>query len=68
MSGEILRRDVSRDSIARVHKWTVMQGKCSEEPERWADAQRDGRPAEYRWRALWTSQSFANPHCSSAVQ
>ena len=43
----------------------------------WADAQRDGRQAEYRWRPLrkfrssipcTTPQSFADAHCSSAVQ
>jgi len=42
----------------------------------WADAQRDGRPAEYRWRRLrkfrnstpWTTpQSLADAGCWSAV-
>ena len=45
--------------------------------EMWADAQRDGRPAEYRWRPLrkfrnsipcTTPQSLANACCCSAVQ
>ena len=45
--------------------------------EMWADAQRDGRPAEYRWRPLrkfrnsipcTTPQSLANARCWSAVQ
>jgi len=31
----------------------------------WADAQRDGRPAEYRWRPLFNT---ANTHYTSAVQ
>jgi len=31
----------------------------------WADAQRDGRPVEYRWRPL---QSLADAHYLSAVQ
>ena len=43
----------------------------------WADAQRDGRPAEYRWHRLrkfcnsipcTMPQSLANARCSSAVQ
>ena len=47
------------------------------ELERWANAQRDGRPAEYRWRRLrkfrnsipcTTPQSLANARCWSTVQ
>jgi len=43
----------------------------------WADAQRDGRPAEYSWRPLrkfgnsipyTTPQSLADARCWSAVQ
>jgi len=43
----------------------------------WADAQRDGRPAEYKWRRLrkfrnsipcTTPQSLADARCWSAVQ
>jgi len=43
----------------------------------WVDAQRDGRPAEYRWRPLrkfrnsipcTTPQSLADARCWSAVQ
>jgi len=43
----------------------------------WVDAQRDGRPAEYRWRRLQkfrnsipftNPQSLADSRCSSAVQ
>jgi len=43
----------------------------------WADAQRDGRPVEYRWRPLrkfrnsipcTTPQSLADGRCSSAVK
>ena len=45
--------------------------------EMWANAQRDGRPAEYRWRPLrmfrnfipsTTPQSLPHSHYSSAVQ
>jgi len=43
----------------------------------WADAQRDGRSAEYRWRRLrkfrhsipcTAPQTLADAHCSSVVQ
>jgi len=43
----------------------------------WADAQRDGRPAEYRWRRLQKfrnsipcimPQTFVDARCWSAVQ
>jgi len=36
----------------------------------WADAQRDGRPAEYRWRGALcsTPHILANAHYWSAVQ
>jgi len=45
--------------------------------EMWDDAQRDGRPAEHRWRPLWklrncipctTPQSLADARCWNAVQ
>jgi len=36
----------------------------------WANAQRDGRPAEYNWRSLFKQQSLAYAHtrvpCSNA--
>ena len=34
----------------------VVQARNSVELEMWANAQRDGRPAEYRWRPLSTLQ------------
>jgi len=34
----------------------------------WANAQRDGRPAEYRWRPVLNTESLARAHCSTAVQ
>jgi len=34
----------------------------------WANAQRDGRPAEYRWRPCSTPQSLAVAQYWSAVQ
>jgi len=62
----------------------ISRGKKEEERKKetgqsrmWADAQRDGRPAKYRWRPLrkfrnfipcTMPQSLADGHCSSAVQ
>ena len=40
----------------------------------WANAQRDGRPAEHRWRPLFKPQSLADAHyymhmpCSNAAK
>jgi len=35
----------------------------------WANAQRDGRPAEYRWRPLFNVQSLADAQsCSNAAK
>jgi len=34
----------------------------------WANAQRDGRPAEYRWCASVERRSLADAHYYSAVQ
>jgi len=36
--------------------------------EMWANAQRDGRPAEYRWRPVFNAAKCADAHYSSAVQ
>jgi len=30
----------------------------NDDPEMWANAQRDGRPAEYRWRPLFNAAKF----------
>jgi len=39
----------------------------------WANAKRDGRPAEYRWRPLFNAAKFADAHyyrvpCSNATE
>ena len=34
----------------------------------WANAQRDGRPAEYRWRPLFNATKLADAHYYSAAQ
>jgi len=36
----------------------IRQGK-KEETRMWTNAQRDGRPAEYRWRPLFNASKFA---------
>jgi len=36
--------------------------------EMWANAQRDGRPAEYRWRPLLNAAVWLTPTTKSAVQ
>jgi len=33
-------------------------GQKKEETRMWANAQRDGRPAEYRWRPLFNAAKF----------
>ena len=32
----------------------------------WANAQRDGRPAEYRWRPLFNAYYYKVPCCNAA--
>jgi len=34
----------------------------------WASAQRDGRPAEYRWRRLFNAAKFDRLTCSNAAK
>jgi len=34
------------------------RGEKYEQLEMWANAQRDGRPAEYRWRPLFNAAKF----------
>ena len=36
--------------------------------EMWANTQRNGRPAEYRWRPLFNAATYADAQYSSAVQ
>jgi len=47
-----LCRDTSSESLTRM----------------WANAQRDGRPAEYRWRPMFNAAKLADAHYYSAVQ
>jgi len=43
--------DPSGDTKSTVH-WRYHKS------EMWANAQRDGRPAEYRWRPLFNAAKF----------
>jgi len=36
--------------------------KFKQQLEMWANAQRDGRPAECRWRPLFNAAKFADAH------
>jgi len=53
-----------------MHSYWCMPKK--KETRMWANAQRDGRPAEHRWRPLFNAQSLADAHyympCSNAAK
>jgi len=36
----------------------IRRGKKKKKLEMWVNAQRDGRPAEYRWRPLFSAAKF----------
>jgi len=42
--------------------------KKEEEIEMWVNVQRDGRPAEHRWRPLFNAAKFGWPPLLHAVQ
>jgi len=51
-------------SMADIHSATaeIRRGKKRKKEDRtrmWANDQRDGRPAEYRWRPLFNAAKFA---------
>jgi len=48
-----------RGSMADIQSATdeIRRGK-NKELEMWANAQRDGRPAEYRWRPVFNAAKF----------
>ena len=46
-------------SMADIQSATAEIGRGRKDRTRmWADAQRDGRPAEYRWRPLFNAAKF----------
>jgi len=60
-------------SMADIHSVTaeIMRGKKEErkkELEMWANAERDGRPAEHRWRPLFNAAVWLMPTTIDAVQ
>jgi len=54
------QRRKGRDGRKREagRKRVVRRGRISEYTRMWANAQRDGRPAEYRWRPLFNAAKF----------
>ena len=55
-------------SVAIASEFILLIFRKTAKTRMWANAQRDGRPAEYRWRPLSTSQSLADAHYLSATQ
>ena len=54
---------ISLHTTFRYHEQIVSQRQCSlvaqlYELEMWANAQRDGRPAEHRWRPLFNAAKY----------
>ena len=45
-------------SIVDIQSPTAEIRRGKKELEMWANAQRDGRPAEYRWRPLFNAAKF----------
>ena len=57
-----------QESLAMVNSNQQFNVKSKTKLEMWANAQRDGRPAEHRRALCSTPQSLADPQCWSAVQ
>jgi len=55
-------------SMVDIQSPTAEIRRGKKETRMWANAQRDGRPAEYRCTLCSTPQSLADAHYSSAVQ
>ena len=62
-----LLNHLSQENITQVcHQWVapnlklrfISQRANSDETRMWADAQRDGRPAKYRWRPVFNAAKF----------
>jgi len=60
--------DVPAGIIQSCHGSTYTSSRNDVQLETWANAQRDGRPAEYRWCLCSTPQSLADAQYWSAVQ
>jgi len=57
-------------SMVDIHSATAETkgGKKEEETKMWANAQRDGRPAEYRWHPLFNAAKFGCPKLPNRSQ
>jgi len=56
-----LRLDVLKDWLDRVAvrvAWFTPHQHTTRQTRMWANAQRDGRPAEHRWRPLFNAAKF----------
>jgi len=49
----VIDRHIACKRLVNVYRFRVHT-----ELEMWANAQRDGRPAEYRWRPLFNAAKF----------
>jgi len=49
---------VHRGHTQQLYRLTVQRSTEQLQTETWANAQRDGRPAEYRWRPLFNAAKF----------
>ena len=47
-----------QSAAAEIRRGKKRKKKKEEELEMWANAQRDGRPPEYRWRPLFNAAKF----------
>ena len=58
--------------MSNLQRHRLGEGKKEEELEMWANAQRDGRPAKYRWRPLFSAAVWLTPTtrvpCSNAAK
>ena len=58
-SGSIIIRIVIIQIVGKAHsKFNVVLTNTLQKLEMWVNAQRDGCPAEYRWRPLFNAAKF----------
>jgi len=54
---------IENEGLCKGHKQScILQKQKYIGLEMWANAQRDGRPAEHRWRPLFNAAKFADAH------
>jgi len=49
---------IPNEECVQKHKLLVMDMRFNTTTRMWANAQRDGRPAEHRWRLLFNAAKF----------